>query len=491
MCGVIEVYAPNTPVVLDSVLSSEFMYHRGHDSSGIGVPKEGEIKKIADVGFFGDWPEEKKKEIHEVSENDIINLHIRYSTIGSKEKLLKNAQPMVINYSDPEGKENLSLALSHNGHVFSKKVNRRPEYETDIKEIAFPIHDKLSGGTEEELLDGIKKMMKQTKGSYSFAGFIYDGEKKTMFFGRDPLGIRPLYWTEISDGGIATASEDVFLRNLEVGEKTRKKSKEIKKVPTGSLFTYDGKEVRSYEIDSRPEKECAFESVYFSSYGRRGITNSRKSLGKQLWRESPVEADIVVPVPDSGKIHAQGFSEASGIPLVEGGLTRNRYKGQRSFILPKDLRKKTIKRKMTATREMKDKKVVLIDDSIIRGNTSRLVVEDVRETDPKEIHIRVGSPPIGFPCYLGIDMPSLDEFVYIRTAESMGYDKFDNRIYTDKAIKDEIIGKIGENLGVDSIAYLSYGGLKEVLGEEHCFGCWNPRGYPEIFREDVMELVRA
>jgi len=217
--------------------------------------------------------------------------------------------------------------------------------------------------------------------------------------------------------GIAVASEDVVLSNLEVGEQDRIRCKEIKRVPTGSLFIYDGSKLSVYELDSRPEFECGFEYVYFSSYGRKGITDTRKALGRQLWKESPIEADIVVPVPDSGKIHAEGFSEASGIPLVEGGLTRNRYKGQRSFIQPSDeLWKKTIKRKMTATREMEKKKVVLIDDSIVRGNTISLVVDDVKKVNPEEIHIRICSPSVSFPCFLGIDMQEIDKFWYMQIA---------------------------------------------------------------------------
>ncbi len=421
MCGVIGVYCEGVPVILDSILSSEFIYHRGHDSSGIATTEKNKIKKIADVGFFGDWSEEKRREIYEVSGNDIVSLHIRYSTMGSKEKLLKNAQPIVINSSDVEGKENLNLAISHNGHVFSKEVQKRPEYETDVKQIAFPIYDALSKGSEEELVGGVKKMMKQTKGSYSLVGFVFDSEKKTLFFCRDSLGIRPLYWAEVDGGGIAVASEDVVLSNLEIGEQERKKCEKIKKVPNGSLFVYNGGKLSFYEIDSRPEYECGFEYVYFSSYGRKGITDARKALGRQLWKESPVEADIVVPVPDSGKIHGEGFAETSGIPLVEGGFARNRYKGQRSFIQPSDeLRKKTIKRKMTATGEMEERKVVLVDDSIIRGNTIGLVVEDARKVNPEEIHIRIGSPPVCFPCFLGIDMQEIDKFWYIQIAEKWG-----------------------------------------------------------------------
>jgi len=489
MCGVIGIFCEGVPIILDSILSSEFIYHRGHDSSGISTTDEGKIRRVADVGFFGDWSEEKKRELYELSGNDIVSLHIRYSTMGSKEKLLKNAQPIVINPSDVEGKENLSLAISHNGHVFSEEVKKRPEYDTDVKQIAFPIYDALSTGSKEELLSGFKKMMKQTKGSYSIVGFIFDGEKKKLFFCRDSLGIKPLYWAPLDKGGIAVASEDVVLSNLEVGEQDRIRCKKIKRVPTGSLFVYDGEKLSFYEIDSRPEFECGFEYVYFSSYGRKGITDVRKALGRQLWKENPVETDMVVPVPDSGKIHAEGFAEASGIPLVEGGLTRNRYKGQRSFIQPSDeLRKKTIKRKMTATREMEERKVVLIDDSIVRGHTIGLVVDDVKRVDPEEIHIRIGSPPVGFPCFLGIDMQDIDKFWYIQIAEQMGYERSNPNVYNDGEIKNEIIAKMRYNLNVDSIDYLSYNGLKKIIGETHCYGCWNPDGYHKIHIKDVREL---
>jgi amidophosphoribosyltransferase len=491
MCGVIGGYCRGVPIVLDSILSSEFVYHRGHDSSGIATIDGSKIRKVADVGFFGDWPEEKRGELNKLSGNDIVNLHIRYSTIGNKKKLLKNAQPFVINPSDVDGKEHLSLAISHNGHVFSTQVKKRPEYDNDIKQIAFPIYNKLSKGSEEELVKGVKKMMMQAKGGYSLVGFIYNGDRKRLFFCRDPLGIRPLYWAELDGGGIVAASEDIVLSNLEVGENERKRCKKISKVPAGSLFVYDGNKLNHYEIETGPDFECGFEYVYFSSYGRKGITKVRKALGRQLWKESPVEADIVVPIPDSGKIHGEGFADASEIPLVEGGLARNRYKGQRSFIMPSDeLRKNTIKRKITATREIEGRRVVLVDDSIVRGNTINLVVEDVKTVDPEEIHLRIGSPPVCFPCFLGIDMQEIDKFWYVKVAEEIGCEKFDANIYKDSKIKDDIIEKMRYKLNVDSIAYLSYFGLRKVIGINHCFGCWNPDGYHKKLVEDMMSLAK-
>lgn len=495
MCGVIGVYSPNNSVLRDAILSSEYISTRGSDSSGFAVPYKDEIKRVVGLGFFGDWPEEKRRKVDtfDTKEIDMVNIHLRYSTIGKddEEFLLRNAQPMVINPEDEDAISDLGMAISHNGHIYSNHVKKRPKYETDIKQIAFPIYESLNDKKiKDELTRGVEKMIKQTKGCYSFSGFIYnrDEYEKIMFFGRDPLGIRPLYMAEINGGGLAVASEDIFLHNLEIGEE-RKKCKGIKKVPTGTLFMYDGKKIESIEINSKEERECAFEHVYFSSYGREGIIEERKSLGRQLWKESPVDADIVVPIPDSGKVHAQGLSEESGIPLVEA-LIRNRYKGPRSFILPNDeVRKKTIKRKITASSGMTGKKVILVDDSIIRGNTIKYVVNETKRVEPEEIHIRIGSPPVGFPCFLGIDMPSLDEFIYVKTAEKSGYDRFDKRIYTDQKIKNEIIEKIKDDLKVDSLAYLSYDGLKKVLGENHCFGCWNPDGYPEIFRDDVLRLA--
>ena len=491
MCGVIGVYYPGVPVVLDTILASEFIYHRGHDSSGIAVPHARGINRIADAGFFGDWPQKKREETLNAADRDLVALHIRYSTIGSKETLVRNAQPLVINGSDREGNDKVDLAICHNGHIYSSQVTERPGYETDVKQIAFPIYHELNQGTEPELVAGVTQMMKQTKGSYSFAGYVCSGENILFFFGRDPWGIRPLYWGKMEGGGIAVASEDVPLCNIEVGEKKRYKCVQIKKVPPGSLFIYDGERVHVHEIDCQREMECGFEFVYFSGYGRLGITDSRKSMGKCLWQENPIKADMVAPVPDSGKIYAQGFSEASHIPLVEGCLARNRYKGQRSFIQPTDmLRKKTIKRKITVTREIEGKKVILVDDSIIRGNTMGLVVKETWRARPEELHVLIGSPPICFPCYLGIDMKEMDQFLYIQFAEKLGYDKFHLDIYQDGSIKDEIIAGIGEFLGADSLSYLSYRGLQESLGKNHCFGCWNPRGYPQVFQNDILNIVK-
>ena len=139
---------------------------------------------------------------------------------------------------------------------------------------------------------------------------------------------------------------------------------------------------------------------------------------------------------------------------------------------------------------MEGKKVILVDDSIIRGNTIELVVEEAKKVGPKEIHIRIGSPPVAFPCYLGIDMQNIDKFLFIQVAEELGYDKFDPEIFNDGEKKNKIIKKIGDRIEVDSIAYLSYEGLKKTLGLNHCYGCWNPDGYDEMFQKDMLRLAK-
>jgi len=288
--------------------------------------------------------------------------------------------------------------------------------------------------------------MNKIVGSYSLVVLIKD----RVLAIRDPLGIKPLCIGSLPDkGGYVCASEtcalDVlgaeFIRDVEPGEMVE--------------LTLNG--VMSQKISSsKHPAHCMFEWVYFarpdSVLGGKYVYDVRRCFGQRIAREHPVKADVVVPVPDSGRTHALGYSEATGIPYDEG-LIKNRYIG-RTFILPsKEARELNVQLKLNAVRaRIRGRRVILVDDSIVRGTTMRKIVDTLRKAGATEVHVRIGSPPIVAPCYLGIDMKTRDQFVAVgRTSE-----------------------EIAKEIGADSVGYLSIEGLVECIGigrGDLCLGC--------------------
>ena len=294
------------------------------------------------------------------------------------------------------------------------------------------------------VIKSIQLTMEELVGSYSIV-LLHQDE---LYAFRDPLGIKPLCLGEIKSGKVV-ASESSAIEIMG--------GKMIRDVEPGEIVKISDKEILSHTVPSPENKAfCMFEYVYFARPDAKidGILtySVRQSIGNELWNEAPLKADVVVPVPDSGIACALGFSEASELPYREG-LIKNRYL-HRSFIQPEnEQRKATINEKLNPIREIVEgKRVVLVDDSIVRGNTSKRIVARVREAGAKEVHIRVGCPPIISPCFLGIDMPSREEFI----------------------APNKTTEEITREIGADSVEYISIPGLVKCIGKKEkdlCLGC--------------------
>jgi amidophosphoribosyltransferase len=313
------------------------------------------------------------------------------------------------------------------------------------------------------------KLMNDIKGAYSALFLADSGDNPYLFAITDPYKLRPLVLGKSNGSYCITSETRVFKKiNFEY----------VKDIPGGSIVIIDANgNIYEKQIIKKPEKLCMFEFVYFakpdSRINGRSIHNVRIDLGRILAQEYPVKADIVVPVPESGRRYATGFSSESGIPLDEGLM---KDKDERSFIhQTQENRDKVVKEGLSFLRSvLKNKRVVLIDDSIVRGTNIRKLVKGVKDAGAREVHIRIGCPPLIAPCYLGIDMRSRKEF--LAREEKGNIKSYD---------------KISKEIGADSLAYISISGLSKAIGFETCKGCIDfPKGYPLEMKNDILELFK-
>jgi len=367
--------------------------------------------------------------------------HTRYSTAGSKDVI--DAGPFVINSQVG------FISVSHNGEIVNadelkeemKKEGVNFQSDSDTEVLLAELSRNIS---KYGLKKGFEVSMTTLRGAYACAVSI----NERLFAMRDPNGIRPLIIGRNADGYIIAsescaidALEGTVIRNVEPGEVVE--------------LTDDGPKTIALRAGEKTA-HCMFEYVYFSrpdsTIDGINVYMARVKMGMMLAKESPVDADLVIPVPDSGRSQAIGFSMQSGIPYTEG-LMKNRY-SERTFIMPTQSdRKAAIRLKLNPVREViSGKRIVLVDDSIVRGNTMRFIVSMMRKYGAKEVHVRIGSPHIIAPCYFGVDMKTKDQFIA--------------RGKTDAEINSEI--------GADSLAFLSIDGLKEAIGLDEnslCLGC--------------------
>ncbi|WP_456483871.1 amidophosphoribosyltransferase [Methanopyrus kandleri] len=368
--------------------------------------------------------------------------HVRYSTTGASE--LVNAQPFKVGYSKGE------LALAHNGDIVNSEELRRELVsdghafvsETDSEVIARLLAVALT--ETDDMFEAFEDVMERLVGSYSLTVITSHGDLIAV---RDPWGFRPLClgWDE---RGFFVSSETVGLDVLGVEERRELERGEVVWIREG--------DVESKVVRRERKAVCMFEFVYFarpdSIIEGRCVYECRKCMGKRLAEEAPVECDLVVPVPDSGRTAALGYAESLGVPMEEG-LIKNRYVG-RTFIMPEqEERVRSIRVKLNPIREViKGCSLAVVDDSIVRGNTSRQIVEMLRDAGAREVHMRIASPPVVSPCYYGIDMATKEELI----------------------AADLDVPEICEKISADSLAYLSLEGLVESIGlkkRELCVGC--------------------
>ncbi len=437
-CGVVgfKVKGNSAPYIYYSLRA---LQHRGQESAGIAA-YDGKIINIRGMGL-----------VHEVFNVDYLKKlsakvgigHVRYSTAGAS--TINNAQPILIHTIVGD------IAIAHNGEIANAQelknnlalqgISFTTDSDTEVFLNLIAYNISRSG----DIIEGIKKSMQVAKGSYSIVLLIND----RLFAIRDPLAIRPLVLGRVDDG-YGVASESVAFDT--VGGEI------IRDVRPGEIVEITENGLKEHYLMNTEEHtaHCMFEYVYFaradSIIDGKNVYDVRIKLGRILARESPADADIVVPVPDSGRTHAFGYSLESGIPFAEG-LMKNRYV-DRTFIIPDQSgRIEEIKLKLNPVKDVvKGKRVVLVDDSIVRGNTMKKIVRLLKSAGAKEVHVRIGSPPIVAPCYLGIDMKTRKEF-----------------IATGKSVEE-----IRNIIGADSLAYLSLDGLVEAIGfpkEDICLAC--------------------
>lgn len=438
-CGVFGIYSHKLMNVTEiTYLGLYALQHRGQESAGIAVSDGKDILCHKGMGLVCDVF--NREELGKSNGLSAIG-HVRYSTTGSSN--IENAQPILSRCKLG------SIAIAHNGNLVNADVVRELledggvifQTSNDSEVVLNLIARGAKKGIERAVVDAIQAV----KGSYAMV--ILTEEK--LIGVRDPHGIRPLCIGKLDDNYVL-CSESCAIDALG-GEF-------IRDVKPGEIVIIDNDGLKSINFAEKTKCEtCSFEYIYFarpdSTIDSINVYSSRVKAGIELYRENPVDADIVIGVPDSGIPAAIGFSSVSNIPYGVG-LIKNKYVG-RTFIEPsQELREKAVSVKLNALRvNIEGKRVVLIDDSIVRGTTSVKLVEMLRRAGATEVHLRIASPPVKFPCYFGIDTPYRNELI----ASSV-----DN-----EGIRQEI--------GADSLAYLSINGLLSSLNVEggFCLGCFN------------------
>lgn len=430
------------------------LQHRGQQSAGIAINNDGVITCYKEMGLVTEVFDEK---ILGLLKGDMAIGHVRYSTSGQSFAI--NAQPLMVKY------KNGNLTLAHDGNLINAhEIRDRMEDEgmifstsTDSEVIAALIAKFYKGDMEKAILDTISAI----KGSYAL--IIMTSDK--LIGVRDSLGMRPLVLGKLEKGYVL-ASESCALDT--VGAEF------IRDVIPGEIIIIDNDGMRSINgVEPTPKKACIFEYIYFarpdSIMDKIGIYKAREKAGRILALEQPADADIVISVPDSGTPAAIGYANQSGIPFSIG-LIKNRYVG-RTFIQPtQSMRELGVKLKLNPLKEyINGKRVVMVDDSIVRGTTSKKIVQGLRDAGAVEVHVRVSSPPVTNPCYFGIDTPTRNELV--------GAGSF--------------VEKIRKYIRADSLGYLSLEGLFESVGssgEGFCTACFSG-GYPMDIPRDIVSFM--
>lgn len=437
-CGVFAT-ASVANVAIDVFYALRVLQHRGQESAGIAVYNHEGIKCIKGMGLAH---QALKPDDVQSLKGDLGIGHVRYSTFGSS--TISNAQPFVVstNYGD--------IALAHNGEIVNadkimddlKKKGWAFITSSDSEIIVRLLANDIANTGDP--VRAIRNVMSVIQGAYSLAVMV----DNRVFAVRDPFGFRPLCVGRTKTG-FAAASESVvfdtlggeFIRDVEPGEIVELLPGEIRSNKTGL---------------AKGRAHCMFEWVYIaradSIIEGKLVYETRRRIGERLAKEQPVDADVVVPIPDSGRSHAMGYSEGSGIRYSEG-LMKNRYV-ERTFIMPEQSDRTTgVMLKLNPLKSViKDKRVVLVDDSIVRGTTMRKIVQLVRNAGAKEVHVRIGSPPIIAPCYFGIDMKTRDQF----------------------AATGRTVEEIGRMITADSLGYISVDGLVDAIGlpaGDLCLAC--------------------
>lgn len=439
MCGIIGI--SNHPQASRmAYLGLYALQHRGEEAAGIATYDGTNLNFVRESGLAVDAIDETA--IEKLVGHAAI-AHTRYSTTGSSNT--KNIQPFIVTH------RRKNVCIAHNGNLTNtEELYDRLEEDGAIfqssmdSEVIVHLLAREGNGDYEQW---ISKALRQIKGSFSMVMMI-DG---VLIGARDPHGVRPLCLGKLGDGYMLASETTAFdLTNATF----------VREIEPGELVIIEQDKISSsffVEKNSVPKRQCIFENIYFarpdSDIFHDNVYEVRKRLGAQVAKESPVDADFVMSIPDSGNYAALGYAQELGLPF-EIGMIRNHYIG-RTFIQPsqmmRDFRVKVKLNPINAS--IKDKRIVVFDDSIVRGTTSRNRIRVLREAGAKEIHLRISCPPIKFPCFYGIDFPSTKEL-----------------IAHNKSVKE-----IADYIGVDSLAYLSLDGMLSVMNEPDgfCTACFS------------------
>ena len=458
-CGVFGIYDFDGRDVASTIYYGLFaLQHRGQESCGIAVSEtSGPKGKVVSYKGMGLVNEVFTQDNLEMMKGDIGVGHVRYSTAGASTR--ENAQPLVLNYVKG------TLALAHNGNLINAAALRHDlEYTgaifqttIDSEVIAYHIaRERLQTNTVEE---AVNRACQKIQGAYSLVVM----SPRKLIGARDPYGFKPLCIGKRENSYIITSETcaldtvgAVFVRDVLPGET-------VTITPDGGILSD-----LSRAVSKEQEARCIFEYIYFarpdSHIDGVSVYASRIRAGRFLAMDSPVEADLVVGVPESGNAAALGYSLQSGIPYGTA-FVKNGYVG-RTFIKPKQSsRESSVKVKLNVLREAVDgKRIIMIDDSIVRGTTSDRIVRMLREAGPKEVHVRISSPPFLWPCYFGTDVPAKDQLI----------------------ANNRTVDEIKELIGADSLGYLDIERLGEMVdGLDICTGCFNGNYPMEPPTEDI------
>ncbi|WP_101571781.1 MULTISPECIES: amidophosphoribosyltransferase [unclassified Brevibacterium] len=455
-CGVFGVWAPGEEIAKLTYFGLYALQHRGQESAGIAASNGKQILIYRDMGLVSQVFHERDLEL---LQGHIALGHTRYSTTGSPS--FENAQPTL--GPTPFG----TIALAHNGNLTNfdelealadgrrddankvvkdatKKVSRTRPFRDSSNDTSL-VTELFATEEGENLTEAALNLLPKVEGAFSLA-FM---DENTLYAARDRHGVRPLSLGRMENGWVVaseTSALDIvgasFVRDVEPGE----------------LIAIDEDGLRSFRFAEQDQARCVFEYVYLarpdSVLNGKTVHSARTQMGRQLADEFPVDADLVIATPESGTPAAVGYAEQSGIPFGQG-LMKNAYVG-RTFIQPSDtLRQRGIRLKLNPLREnIEGKRLVVVDDSIVRGNTQRALVRMLREAGAKEIHVRISSPPVKWPCFYGIDFATRAELI----ANGLNMDE------------------IRDNLGADSLGYISLDGMVEATQQKRsqlCTACFS------------------
>ena len=445
MCGIFGIYNHSEAANL-TYLGLYALQHRGQESAGIVSSDDKHLHHYRQMGLVS---EAFSREILKKLSGRAAIGHVRYSTTGSSE--LKNAQPFVVDYA------NGMISVAHNGNltnasIIKNQLESRGSIFQSNMDTEVIVH-LIAGSKEKTFIEKTIHALKQVEGAYSLL-FLTE---KEMVAARDPLGFRPLVLGSLKDSPVVASETCAFdLIGAEF----------IREIEPGEILLINENGIKSFQpFPQKQRHQCIFEFIYFarpdSFIFNHNVYEMRKSFGAQLSQESPATVDMAIPIPDSGFPATLGYAAKSKLPL-ELGMIRNHYVG-RTFIEPEQrIRHFGVKIKLNPVKELlKGKKVVIVDDSIVRATTSRKIVKMFRNAGAKEVHVRISSPPITDPCFFGIDTPKKSELI----------------------ASSHQVREIQKFIHATSLNYLSIEGLKKcVKGEEEnfCYACFSGE-YPYPF----------